>query len=92
MEHYKFVEGETKLWRSLVELMLHDLGSKDLQIREEAEEWLCPLNRDFLFVCDLASLDPEKILEFIESNKSILQSTDNLKKKVRSLKKKYGEE
>lgn len=87
----KSVEGEIKLWRSLVDLMIHDLGSKDLDIREDAEDWLCPLNPDFIFVCDLIDLDPNKILDYIEDNRYILTSTDNLKKKVRKLKEKNNE-
>ena len=69
--------------------MIHDLGSSNLEIREDAEAWLCPLNPDFLFVCDLVGLDPQKILDFIEENRNILESTDNLKKKVRRLNEKY---
>jgi hypothetical protein len=68
--------------------MIHDLGSKNLEIRQEAEDWLCPLNEDFLFVCELVNLDPHKILDYIEENRYILYGTDNLKKKVRDLREK----
>lgn len=88
MSHPKSIEGEIRLWRALIDLMVHDLGSKDLDIRENAEEWLCPLNPDFIFVCDLVGLDHQKILDFVDDNRYILSSTDNLKKKVRNLKEK----
>ena len=83
--------GELRLWKALLDLMIHDLGSKDLDIREEAEDWFCPLNPDFVFVCELIDLQPKKVLDFVEQNRYILESTDNLKTKIRRLRDKYTE-
>jgi hypothetical protein len=82
----KTIEAETKLWRALIDSMIHDLGSSNGELRGDAEDWLCPLNEDFLFVCDLADLDPNEILNQINNYKEVLQSSDNLNTKIKRIK------
>lgn len=48
---------DTLLWRSVLDQIVHDAGSKNPKIKQEAISWVSLTNPDFVTVCDLALLD-----------------------------------
>ncbi len=60
--------GEYWLWQAVVAQALQDVAScsndrKMKPIRSEANAWFSLENEDFLFVCELAGLCPQQVLE-----------------------------
>lgn len=70
---------EIFLWRSVVDQALHDLGSDDINVRMDAEEWFDILNTDFVETCDLAELSPQEVLDFFSKNYNVLSNVEMTK-------------
>ena len=71
------IEPETKLWRAVIDQTLHDLGSKDPIIQVTAEVWFDVYNTDFKYICDLADVNMEDVLNFIENIKQFLYGEED---------------
>lgn len=55
--HHGLDSDTVLLWRSVLDQVLHDAGSKNERIRKEATDWVSLDNPDFHLVCDLALLN-----------------------------------
>lgn len=71
--------SEKKLFRRIIDQAIHDLGSSDLEIRNEAEEWFDIRDPDFQFICELAELDPRAVY------KAVVSHLDRLAKSKKSM-------
>ena len=52
---------------------MHDLGSENNRIRQDAEDWFDVCNEDFVEVCRLADIFPKEVLDFIKNNSRVLR-------------------
>ena len=64
---------ETVLWRAVIDRAMHDLGSENNRIRQDAEDWFDVCNEDFVEVCRLADIFPKEVLDFIKNNSRVLR-------------------
>lgn len=77
--------GEYWLWQSVVAQALQDAAScsrdrKMKSVRAEAIAWFSMENHDFLFVCELAGLEPKEVL--LRAKEVIAQSKEEQKHKT----------
>lgn len=63
---------EEVLWRAVIDRALHDLGSNNKRIKQDAEDWVDILNGDFLEVCRLANVMPKEVLDFMKKHANVL--------------------
>jgi hypothetical protein len=63
---------EEVLWRAVIDRALHDLGSDNNRIRQDAENWIDVLNEDFVEVCRLANVYPKEVIDFIAKHDKVL--------------------
>lgn len=70
--------------RSVIDQALHDLGARDVRVREDAMVWFDPLNENFLEICEMAEVQPQKVLDFIALNYDDLTNPRPIKSTKRS--------
>lgn len=58
---------EVILWRSVIDMAVHDVGSKKPKKRREAINWFSLENPDFIEVCTLAMLDPVEVKKLFDT-------------------------
>ena len=56
----KAIEGENRMFRSVLDACLYDMTSNKIATRFEMYDWLSTSNVDFIEVCKFASLDITK--------------------------------
>lgn len=61
VENTSAFTAEMFLYRKIIDQAVHDLGSKDPEIRNEAEEWFDLRDKDFCEICDLAGFTPQAV-------------------------------
>lgn len=70
---------EAIMWRSVIDQALRDTVSENKRVRQEAEKWFDPKNKDFTTVCALAMLDPQDVHKAYEENlKQLIQQNGEI--------------
>lgn len=64
---------EIKLFRAVIDNAMRDLSDPNPSVREEAERWFSPRNKDFLLICNLADLPPKVVYRFVLDKWNILR-------------------
>lgn len=65
-EYNEQLNGERSMWRAVITQALMDASSnskkpENLKARREARNWLRGNNEDFLYICELADMDPQYV-------------------------------
>lgn len=79
----EYESGEFWLWRAVIAQALQDCatvanGKKARSARAEAIAWLSLYNEDFLWVCGLAGLDPNRI---VKRAKLVIKESESTRKR-----------
>lgn len=67
-DKYSYVKSEISVWKAVIMQALLDCGtfskkSSDRIEKERATEWFSVKNKDFVYVCSNADLDPEYVVK-----------------------------
>tara|TARA_R110000851_G_scaffold33135_5_gene88280 strand:- start:498 stop:785 length:288 start_codon:yes stop_codon:yes gene_type:complete len=57
------IYGETQLFRKILDYALIDYLGNCPELRQDAEEWLCLDDPDFIETCECADIDPEIVFK-----------------------------
>ena len=76
------IDGEKELWRAIILQAMRDISDRTISARErrKARNWFCTPPPFFFVVCDMADVDPckviKKALEIIEMKKMKTKMTE----------------
>jgi hypothetical protein len=59
-ELYSLTKRINRMFRTVLDYALYDVTSANYKTREEVYDWLDEDNKDFIFICELADLNPKQ--------------------------------
>jgi len=85
--------AESRLFLKVIDQALHDLGSSDEGVKEEAEDWFDPKNEDFQLVCELSGLNHKFVYKAVKLHlDALVKSREPMKRVLKKYNVKTPEE
>ncbi len=72
IENSASYNAELKLYRAVIDQAIHDLGSPDMEIRLEAEEWFNLRDKSFIEICELAGMQPKVVYRAVRDHLDLI--------------------